>query len=109
MGFARSCLPVITLLGLAGVAAGQTTNGTISGHASDTTGGVMSGVKVTAASPNLQLPRTVVTSENGDYVIALLPPGNYTITFERANFRTVTGQATLAPTQLLSVDAEMEP
>src|SRR5262249_14712937 len=48
-------------------------------------------------------------SANGDYVIALVPPGIYTITFELASFKTVTGEATLAPTQVLSIDAKMEP
>jgi hypothetical protein len=37
-----------------------------------------SGVTVSVASPNLQGIASFVTSENGDYIVGLLPPGVYT-------------------------------
>ena len=49
----------------------------------------MPGVTVNAESPNLQGIRTAVTSENGDYIISLLPSGAYTITFELSGFQRV--------------------
>src|SRR5262245_51548304 len=109
MGFARSWLLAATLLGIAGAAAGQTTNGTISGHVSDITGGALPGVTVTATSPNLQGPRTATTVGNGDYVIPLLPPGLYRISFDLMGFERVTKTDTLAPTQVLPVDAQLGP
>jgi outer membrane receptor protein involved in Fe transport len=109
MGRARSWLLAAALLGLAGAAAAQTTNGTISGHVSDTQGGVLPGVMVTAESPSLQGTRTIVTSENGDYVIPLLPSGDYTITFELSGFEKVRRPGRLAPTQVLPIDAVMGP
>ena len=71
------------------VATAQTTNGTISGHVADAQGLALPGVTVNATSPNLQGVRTVVTSENGDYILSLLPSGTYTITFELSGFQTV--------------------
>ncbi len=46
------------------------------------------GVTVNATSPNLQGVRTVVTTENGDYVLSLLPSGTYTVSFELSGFQT---------------------
>jgi outer membrane receptor protein involved in Fe transport len=107
MGFARSWLLAVAFLTLAGVAAAQTTNGTISGHVADTTGGALPGVAVTARSPNLQGVRTAFTSPNGDYLIPLLPPGDYSISFELMNFQKFERNGTLSPTQLLPIDAQM--
>ena len=110
MGFVRSrLLLAVAFLALADVAAAQTTNGTIAGHVADTTGGVLPGVAVTATSPNLQGVRTAFTSANGDYLIPLLPAGEYTISFELSSFEKVTKPGTLAPTQVLTIDAQMDP
>jgi carboxypeptidase family protein/TonB-dependent receptor-like protein len=107
MGFARSWLVAVTLLGVAGAAAAQTTNGTISGHVADAQGFALPGVTVNASSPNLQGVRSVVTTDNGDYVIPLLPSGVYTVTFELSGFERVTRTGTLAPTQTLPIDAQL--
>src|SRR5215831_3300918 len=100
-------LLAVALLAFAGVATAQTTNGTISGHVSDAQGLALPGVTVNASSPNLQGVRTVVTSEIGDYVIPLLPPGVYTLSFELSGFEKVTKEGTLAPTQTLPIDASL--
>jgi outer membrane receptor protein involved in Fe transport len=99
----------VALLALARVAAAQTTNGTISGHLSDAQGLALPGVTVNASSPNLQGVRTVVSSENGDYVLSLLPSGTYTVSFELSGFQTVTKTVALAPTQILPLDTTMGP
>ena len=110
MGFVRSwLLSAVALFALAGAAAAQTTNGTISGHVADILGGALPGVAVTATSPNLQGVRIAVTSENGDYLIPVLPPGAYEISFELATFETVRRTVTLASTQVLPIDARMGP
>jgi outer membrane receptor protein involved in Fe transport len=108
MRFSRSwLLSAVALFAFATVAAAQTTNGTISGHVADSQGLALPGVTVNASSPNLQGIRTVVTSENGDYVLVLLPSGTYTISFELSGFERVTKTVTLAPTQTLPLDAQM--
>src|SRR5260221_14139168 len=97
-------LLAVALLALAGVATAQTTNGTITGHVADSQGLALPGVTVNASSANLQGVRSVVTSENGDFVLSLLPSGTYTLSFELSGFQTVTKTATLAPTQTLPLD-----
>ena len=110
MTFARTwLLAAVALLGVAAGAAAQTTNGTISGHVSDQQGLALPGVTVNATSPNLQGIRTVVTTASGDFVLPLLPPGTYRISFELSGFERVTKDVTLAPTQMLPVDAQLGP
>ncbi len=110
MTFVRTwLLAAAALFAVAALAPAQTTNGTISGHVADSQGLALPGVTVNATSPNLQGVRTVVTSENGDYVLSLLPSGTYTLSFELSGFQTVTKTATLAPTQSLPLDATMGP
>ena len=110
MTFARTwLLAAVALFAVAAVASAQTTNGTISGHVADQQGLALPGVTVNAASPNLQGVRTVVTSENGDFVLSLLPSGTYTLSFELSGFERVTKEVSLAPTQTLPVDARMGP
>ncbi len=65
------------------------TTGSINGKVSDATGGVLPGVTVTIASPNMQGTRTDVTSPDGDYRFPAIPPGEYRITYELAGFGTV--------------------
>jgi hypothetical protein len=68
----------------------QTTpTGTISGKVVDPQGLSVPGVTVTAESPALQGTRTVTTSANGDYIFPLLPPGDYTLTYELSGFKTL--------------------
>jgi outer membrane receptor protein involved in Fe transport len=108
MRFSRSwLLSAVALFAFAVVAAAQTTNGTISGHVADQQGLALPGVTVSASSPNLQGVRSEVSTENGDFVLAGLPSGSYTITFELSGFQTVTQNVTLAPTQALPVNAQM--
>src|SRR5262245_35680131 len=98
MRFLRTwLLAAVTLLALAGVATAQTTNGTISGHVTDAQGLALPVVTVDASSPNLQGIRSVITSENGDYVLPLLPSGTYTLSFELSGFERVTKTIALAP------------
>ncbi len=109
MNVVRTWLLAAAALLAAGLVAAQTTNGAISGHVADRQGLALPGVTVSAASPNLQGVRTTVTSENGDFVLSLLPPGTYTLSFDLSGFERVTQTVTLAPTQVLPVDAQMGP
>lgn len=75
----------------AGPAAAQgTDSGSLRGRITDTTGGALPGVTVTAASPAVMGGRLVtVTSEEGLYRFPALPPGVYEITMELEGFRTI--------------------
>ena len=74
---AKVFLAIVCLFVSAAMAGAQVPTGIISGRVTDSSGGVLPGVTVTATSPNLQGPREAVTSGSGDYVIAVLPPGSY--------------------------------
>src|ERR1700740_2705722 len=68
---------------------GQGTSG-IAGVVKDTTGAVLPGVTVEAASPALiEKVRSVVTDSQGQYKIVDLRPGTYTVTFSLPGFSTV--------------------
>src|SRR5712692_7024503 len=63
--------------------------GTIAGVVKDTTGAVLPGVTVEAASPALiEKVRTAVTDAQGNYKIVDLRPGTYAATFRLAGFST---------------------
>src|SRR5438094_639012 len=80
---------VVCVLLLAGGASAQGTGG-IAGVVKDTTGAVLPGVVVEAASPVLiEKVRSVVTDEQGQYKVVDLPPGVYTVTFTMTGFSTV--------------------
>src|SRR5882672_6667822 len=74
-------------------------NSGIAGVARDTSGGVLPGVTVEAASPALiEKVRTVVTDGEGRYNIVDLRPGAYTVTFSLSGFRTVRREGIQLPT-----------
>lgn len=58
-------------------------------------------------SPSLQGERVVATSENGDYIVPLLPPGDYTVTFELSGFQTLTRNLSLAGIQTVPLNETM--
>src|SRR5712671_5985886 len=62
-------------------------SGGIAGVARDTTGAILPGVTVEAASPALiEKVRTVVTDSQGQYKIVDLRPGTYSVTFTLPGF-----------------------
>src|SRR5262249_20377247 len=75
----------------AAAAAAQSTNTTgISGSVKDTSGAVLPGATVEAASSALiEKTRTVVTDAEGLYKLVDLRPGTYTVTFTLPGFATV--------------------
>src|SRR5712671_6768570 len=78
------------LLVLSAPAATQTLPTAIAGVVRDTSGGVMPGVSVEAASEALiEKVRTVVSDEHGEYKIIDLRPGTYTVTFTLTGFSTI--------------------
>ena len=82
---------VLSLLLAASTAFAQVsaTTGSINGKVSDSSGGVLPGVTVTIASPNMQGTRTDVTDDGGDYRFPAVPPGTYRLTYELTGFGTV--------------------
>jgi hypothetical protein len=65
---------------------GQSTGG-IRGRVTDESGGALPGVQVTVRGPGA--PQTVYTDARGEFRVANLDPGNYTLTLTLAGFQTV--------------------
>src|SRR5262249_14486140 len=79
----------------------------ISGRVTDSQNLALPGVTVTVSSPSLQGLRTVVTSDNGDYIIPQLPSGVYTVVFELSGFEKITKTTSVAPTQVVPVNVTL--
>src|SRR5688572_20366099 len=89
-----------------GVAAAQAT---LAGEVKDTTGAVLPGVTVEAASPALvDKARTAVTDVSGRYRIESLPPGSYTVTFSLTGFAPVNRDAvSVSGSGVITVDVQL--
>src|SRR2546423_1205833 len=72
-----------------GFAQSSSTTGAIYGTVTDTSGGVLPGVTVTATSPQLQGSRTATTDAKGDYVLPLLTPGLYRVEYNLTGLKPV--------------------
>lgn len=81
----------------------------IAGVVRDTSGAVLPGVTVEAASPALiEKVRTVVTDGNGQYRIIDLRPGAYTVTFTLPGFATIKREGLeLSGSATVNANAEM--
>src|SRR5687768_3060818 len=81
----------------------------LQGVVRDTSGAVLPGVTVEAASPVLiEKVRSAVTDGNGRYQITDLRPGAYTVTFTLTGFNTVRREmVTLSGSATVGVDADM--
>jgi len=84
MSFLRRVLPLLVVC-LATSALAQTT-GTIAGRVADSSGAALPGVTVEAKSPALQGTRVAVSDPRGDYRLALLPPGVYSVAYRLEGF-----------------------
>jgi hypothetical protein len=82
---------------------------TISGQVKDSSGAVMAGVTVEAASPALiERSRTVSTDGEGRYAIVDVRPGTYTMTFTMQGFNQVKQQVEVPANVTVPVDATMQ-
>src|SRR5438093_12357013 len=98
--------PLVVLVVVPSLASAQST---ISGVVRDTSGAVMPGVTVEAASEVLiEGSRTAVTNDNGRYTIVDVRPGLYTMTFTLPGFSTVKQQVTVPANVSVPVDAELK-
>jgi outer membrane receptor for ferrienterochelin and colicin len=94
---------------IAASASAQSTTGTISGRVTDSQDLPIPGVTVSAISPNLQGARETVTSGNGDFILALLPSGTYTVRFDLTGFQRQERTVAVAPTQSVPLEVVMGP
>src|SRR5690242_1229028 len=87
----------------------QSFTGTISGTVKDPSGAVLPGVQVTVTNGATALTRPVVTNERGDFVVTLLPVGEYQVSAELPGFKTEVRQGiVLQVDQRLKIDFELQ-
>ncbi len=67
----------------------QATSGTILGQVKDPAQAAVAGAGVTAKNDATGLEQVAKTDANGDYILANLPPGVYTITVSKSSFKSV--------------------
>src|SRR6187200_2741661 len=104
-----SLIAVLACLGLAAGAHAQTATGQITGTVTDSSGAVMPGVKVVVTSQQTGLTRETTTSDVGNYVVPLLPVGNYLVTAEREGFKlAVQSDIQLNVDQVQRIDLKLE-
>ena len=97
---AKAILAVVCLIFVPAVAHAQSS---ITGVVKDTSGAVLPGVTVEAASPELiEKVRSSVTDGTGQYRILDLRPGTYTVTFSLTGFSTVKREGLLLPADFVS-------
>ena len=87
-----TCFSLLIWLLLTSIAFAQTT-ATIVGTVTDTSGAVVPSTKITATQKAIGLNRSTTTNQSGNYVLSLLPVGEYDITTEISGFKknTVSG------------------
>lgn len=81
-------LVFLFVVGTAGSAWAQTSTGTISGTARDSSGGVLPGVEIVILNVDTGIARTVQTDTDGRYAAVSLSLGHYRVTGKRDGFNT---------------------
>ena len=97
------------IVSLPATSSAQTATGQITGTVRDSTGAVMSDVKVTVTNQQTGLTRQTTTGDKGDFVIPLLSVGVYVVTGEKAGFKlAVNSDVALTVDQIQRVDIVLD-
>jgi len=88
---------------------GQAVNVTIQGRVYDATGALMPQATVTAQNSATGLSRSVISSVTGDYQVAGLPSGDYTVTAEKQGFQKSSKKVHLDVGAVADVDFSLSP
>ena len=87
---ARAVALTLCLLACALSAVAQQTTGGVRGLVTDPNGAVVPGAKITISSQKLNYRSEATTTSGGEYEFRDVIPGEYQITIEAANFKTLT-------------------
>src|ERR1700746_2625193 len=78
-----SSIAVALLVALSASAQSQITTGTIQGTVKDANGAVVPGANVEIRNKDTNIPRNLVTNEDGEFKAPLLQPGNYAVSITK--------------------------
>ena len=95
---------LVAFLATTHAAFAQRTSGGISGTITDTTGGVLPGVNVTATCTDTNQARSVVSDTQGGFVFPELPVCLYRVIAELPGFKTVAREAPIVAYGVARVD-----
>lgn len=108
VSFWKVCSCLVLMLAWCNSVRAQVNRATITGTVTDPSGAVIAGVEVSAANAETNILTTAVSNENGIYVMPNLPPGIYTLTFQKAGFKKVVDlSVTLISTQVAGINVAM--
>lgn len=106
---AKTLLLLLLSLGLVRPSRTQTVNASLYGSVTDQSGGAIPGATITATNVATGVGIKTAGDAAGDYTLPSLPPATYTITVEKAGFRTtVISAVTLLVDQKARVDARLQ-
>src|SRR3954452_16615325 len=83
----RMIVVALALVGVASLASAQDFRGGVTGRITDASGGRMPGVTVTATNVGTNVASSTTTNGEGDYAIAFLNPGTYTLSAELSGIK----------------------
>ena len=89
---ALACAVAIGVCAMPSTAAAQAVTGTLLGNVTDSSGGAVPGVTVTATETETNVSRNTVTTDAGRYIFSSLVNGRYTVTAELQGFKKVVHQ-----------------
>lgn len=87
----------------------QTTTGTITGRVVDSQDLPIPGATVTVSGPGVPGALAALTSESGEYILPLLPPGTYSVSVELSGFEPQERVLTVAATQVVPLNVRLGP
>ena len=97
----RVCfLAVVLFATIIATASAQDFRGGITGRITDSSGGRLPGVTVTATNVATKVASSTTTNGEGDYTILYLTPGVYSLTAELSGFNDVTSDLLIANPQI---------
>ncbi len=99
---------LIALLGITGLIWAQAETGQITGTVTDPTGAIVANATVKVVSTSTGAERTTTSSGSGDYAVANLLPGEYTVTVSSEGFTTFQQKVIVAVGTKVGLDVKLQ-
>ncbi|MGH9752433.1 MAG: carboxypeptidase regulatory-like domain-containing protein [Blastocatellia bacterium] len=90
------------------IASAQGIRATVTGRVTDASGAVVPKARITITNIGTNETRTVETSDEGDYTVPQIPPGDYSLTVEQAGFKKTVRRFTLETGQEARLDVALQ-